>query len=232
MEIGQTPLLGALRLFARDRLYNKARDLATAAQSPVRRSGDGELRQLVATNCRLCDLGAIIESSVSVAERRMELGPSGKLLAVRTLVVQDERVLLVGHRSAGAERVWWMAPGGLVHQGESALDAAAREVKEETGLEVGIDRLVYWLEWIWERSHCVELYFLGKVTGGALTVGTDPELTQSKQVIFDARFFDMKELGQYPVYPKGLEGLLKEHLEQGFPPGATYLGLSEPDLPR
>jgi len=160
------------------------------------------------------------------------LGPSGKLLAVRTLVAEDERVLLVGHRSAKAQRVWWMAPGGLVHEGESALDAASREVKEETGLEVEIDRLIYWLEWIWERSHCVELYFLGRVTGGALGVGTDPELTERRQVIFDARFFDLDELEQYPVYPKVLGALLKDHVRQGFPEGATYLGLSEPDLPR
>lgn len=160
------------------------------------------------------------------------MGLNGKLLAVRTLVVEDERVLLVGHRSIEAEKVWWMAPGGLVHQGESALDAAAREVKEETGLEVEIDRLIYWLEWIWERSHCVELYFLGKVTGGALRVGTDPELTERQQVIFDARFLGLDELKQYPVYPMVLEALLNDHLRHGFPAGAAYLGLSEPDLPR
>ena len=162
----------------------------------------------------------------------MAPGHSGKLVAVRTLVLRDEQVLLVGHKSTGTEKVWWMAPGGLVHAGESALDAASREVKEETGLEVEIDRLIYWLEWIWERSHCVELYFLGTVAGGTLAAGTDPELAETQQIIFDARFFDLDELDQYPVYPKVFRTLLEEHWRQGFPSGAIYLGIDQPDLPR
>lgn len=119
-----------------------------------------------------------------------------------------------------------------MHAGEPAMDAAVREVKEETGLEVGIDRLIYWAEWIWEKSHCVELVFLGRVTGGQLVAGADPELPDDRQIIFEARFFDPGELANYPVYPEILVTLIKEHLEQGFPEGALYLGTHQPDLPR
>ena len=157
---------------------------------------------------------------------------SGKLVAVRTLILQDGQVLLVGNRSTKTGKVWWMAPGGLVHAGEPALDAAVREVREETGLDVEIGRLIYWLEWIWERSHCVELYFVGRVSGGQLAIGNDPELAEDRQIIFDARFVDVGELGNYPVYPKIFRTMLAEHPGGGFPEGATYLGTSQPDLPR
>jgi ADP-ribose pyrophosphatase YjhB (NUDIX family) len=156
----------------------------------------------------------------------------GKLIAVRTLVIQDQQVLLVGHKSTKTGKIWWMAPGGLVHAREPALEAAVREVREETGLDVEIDRLTYWLEWIWERSHCLELYFLGNLTGGQLAIGNDPELPEDRQIIFDARFVDTSELGDYPLYPKVFRTLLAEHLSLGFPEGATYLGISQPDLPR
>jgi 8-oxo-dGTP diphosphatase len=157
---------------------------------------------------------------------------SAKLVAVRTVVLRDGKVLLVGHRSTNNDKVWWMAPGGLVNAGEPARDAAAREVSEETGLQVEIGRLVYWAEWIWEQSHCVELVFLGEITGGQLLAGEDPELPQDRQIIFDARFFDLDELDDYPVYPEILVTLIRKHLEQGFPEGAVYLGTHQPDLPR
>ncbi len=155
-----------------------------------------------------------------------------KLLSVRTLVLQDDQVLLVGHRSSRTGTVWWMAPGGLVQSREPAMEAAAREVKEEAGLDVEIEGLVYWLEWLWEKSYCLELYFLGKIRDGTLIVGTDPELGEEEQIIFDARFFKLAELADYPVYPKVFRTMLAEHWRQGFTEGALYLGLDQPDLPR
>jgi 8-oxo-dGTP diphosphatase len=162
----------------------------------------------------------------------MQERPIQKIISVRTLVFRDGQVLLVGHRSPKTGRVWWMAPGGIVQQRETVMEAAAREVKEETGLDVAIERLVYWLEWVHEKSYCLELYFLGEVTCGALIVGTDPEFAEGQQLIFDARFFDLDELPNYPVHPKVFKTMLPEHWRQGFSKGAMYLGVDKPDLPR
>lgn len=139
---------------------------------------------------------------------------------------------MVGHRSPDTGREWWMAPGGLVNVGEPVVEAAVREVKEETGIDVEIGDLIYWVEWISDRSYCLELYFLGEVTGGALKAGSDPELDQEQQLIFDARFLHMDELRQYPVYPIAFRTMLAKHLRNGFPKCALYLGAEEPDLPR
>jgi ADP-ribose pyrophosphatase YjhB (NUDIX family) len=62
-----------------------------------------------------------------------------KDVAVVALLDERRHVLLV-RQSYG--RRWWALPGGEVEQGESAENAALREVKEETGLDLLIARPV------------------------------------------------------------------------------------------
>ncbi len=59
--------------------------------------------------------------------------------ALATIFDAAGRVLLVHQTYHGCKWAW---PGGVVNDGESPWDAAVREVKEETGLEVEIVRLI------------------------------------------------------------------------------------------
>jgi 8-oxo-dGTP pyrophosphatase MutT (NUDIX family) len=62
----------------------------------------------------------------------MDWREHGRHFTVAVFVVRDGRVLLHWHRKLGM----WLPPGGHIERNELPDEAAAREVLEETGVEV------------------------------------------------------------------------------------------------
>ena len=67
--------------------------------------------------------------------------PQAPLVGIGAVVVDGRRVLLV-RRGGEPLRGHWTLPGGVLEVGETLAQGVAREVKEETGLEVEIVELV------------------------------------------------------------------------------------------
>ncbi|WP_165972211.1 NUDIX hydrolase [Paenibacillus piri] len=105
-------------------------------------------------------------------------------------VLNRERQLMVRQRYKG-EQIWTFL-GGDIEDGETAEEAAIREVYEETNLRIEIVQPL--LQGYNDRIQGMYYCFLGIVMGGELSMGTDPELPEQEQELQEVRWFQLDEL--------------------------------------
>lgn len=144
---------------------------------------------------------------------------------VRVVIPDHEgKILMVKQHHEG--RDIWMVPGGGIEAGENSIEAAIREAKEETGLDIEVVGVAWHIEEVSpERGQRFVNYMIGEIVGGELELGSDPELGEDAQVLREVKFLSKEEIGQMEhVYPKFFNdeiwGILQE--EQN---GMTYYKL-------
>lgn len=123
---------------------------------------------------------------------------------VRVVILDNRnRMLLVKQHHDGKDI--WMVPGGGIEEGESSIEAAVREVREETGLEVSVGKLLWHIEEVSERGQRFVNFFVGHVIGGTLALGEDPEFDENNQVLREVKFVAREELEHIQhLYPESL----------------------------
>ncbi|MDY2680189.1 MAG: NUDIX hydrolase [Lentihominibacter sp.] len=135
---------------------------------------------------------------------------------VRVVILDKEnRILMV--KQHHDEKDIWMVPGGGIEEGESSMAAAVREMKEETGLDVEIDRLIWHTEEVSARGQRFVNFFMGRIKGGELTLGADPEFDNEHQVLREVRFMSRKEIEQVEhLYPEYLRDEFWRFLDEDY----------------
>lgn len=102
-----------------------------------------------------------------VCEFVFYLGPK---VAVGTIVSVEGRILLV-RRGIHPGYGKWVFPGGFVDRGERVEEAAIRETREESMLEVRISRLLN--IYSYPDHPIVVIVYVAEATGGQVTAGDE-----------------------------------------------------------
>ncbi len=103
------------------------------------------------------------------------------------VVFNDDAELLMVRRGPTATRAGlWSIPAGYVDYGEDVREAAARELREETGLIADIGDVVFAASNFHDPAKLtVGIWFAATVTGGSLEAGDDAD---------DVGWFDLGDL--------------------------------------
>ena len=134
-----------------------------------RSSGSGLRRR---SHVRLVDVPRLLVGGI-VQLGALFGGRYQRVEGAHVLVEGEEgRILVVRSTYMGPG---WMLPGGRVERGETPQAAAERETREETGLEVAVDRLLLVEAY---RPKDVSFVFGARVVGGTL----DPQLGEIAEV--------------------------------------------------
>ncbi len=121
--------------------------------------------------------------------------PDRPIVGVGAVIVRDGRAVIV-QRATEPLRGQWSIPGGAVELGETVRQAAAREAREETGLEVEVGEVLEVFDSIYPdpdgrtRYHYVLIDFLCRPVGGELQAGADAA---------QARWVEARELAGFKV---------------------------------
>jgi 8-oxo-dGTP diphosphatase len=124
-------------------------------------------------------------------------------VAVGTIIRDDRGDIVLVRRAIEPGYGKWVFPGGYVDRGEEVLVAARREAREETGLEIRIDRLIN--VYSYSGRAPVIIVYLATMTGGCLACDDES---------LEARFFAPDAIPWTDLAFRSTEEALHEFLQR------------------
>lgn len=171
--------------------------------------------------------------------------------AARALVVagppgQEQVLMLRGHDVDQTDRSWWFTPGGGIEPGEEPLEAAVREVAEESGIVLDPGAVVgpvlvrsAVFDFLARHVRQDELFYLARLPARPeeLPLAVDGWTAVERATLEEVRWFTLDALAALAasgaeVYPERLAQVLAPLLAHGWDGVTVDLGRQgRPDVP-
>lgn len=144
-------------------------------------------------------------------------------IAAAGIILNQGKILLARYKG-GAAGTYLVGPGGGVVEDESMEAAVTREVLEETGVAVSVNKMVLVEDLLSKRYRMVKIWFLCDVVGGGLqdTAGAKEE------GIVDVGWYSKKGLATEVVYPKTIKDMNWD--DPSDPSWSRYFTLQKADF--
>jgi len=135
-------------------------------------------------------------------------------IRVTAVIIEDNEILLLDQDAS--EKRSWSLPGGKLEEDETLSEGLAREILEETGLEIEPGKLLYICDHSDNGEYVLHLTFKAKKVGGELghTIeGLDVNAIRGME------FVPISELKN-----KGFSEKFQQLVEDDFPDAGSYMG--------
>ncbi|MEP4534329.1 MAG: NUDIX domain-containing protein [Cyclobacteriaceae bacterium] len=110
------------------------------------------------------------------------------------LLEDKGKILLIKHDGIGPEGYLWAPPGGGLEFGKTTEECLVKEFLEETNLHIKVGSFLFVNEYLDDRFHAIELFYLVKRISGDPKLGKDPEVPHNEQILSDLKFWDYEEI--------------------------------------
>ena len=88
-------------------------------------------------------------------------------IKVSAAIIHDGGKIFITRKAECAFKGFWEFPGGKIEEGESASDAAVREIQEELSIQIEIEEKMFTVEYEYPAFHLVMDCFLAHIKHGS-----------------------------------------------------------------
>jgi ADP-ribose pyrophosphatase YjhB (NUDIX family) len=145
-------------------------------------------------------------------------------IVARTLVVNNSKILLVRNKNAD---FWYPPGGGWEYEQETIIECASREVKEETGYNITIDRLLWLQEFHTEGKIFFETFWLAQIDMSDIQ---DEEMLEQhidldpNGLVEEVRWCTQDELKNLKIFPERIK-TYTDYIEEQSTTKNPFIGI-------